>query len=316
MSTDLLPIIGVSMHLTLLVSLFCFATMMAIEIDSSSKAVFEEVHNPSQTMTSMFHKTFHQCSMDKSCRFVIKDVKNQKFYRLTDQHDFPAEKSNLIIWVKKQSDINKCASSPCQNGGTCVDGVNGYTCKCVEGYGDPLCKTDINECASSPCQNGGTCVDGVNGYTCKCVEGYGDPLCKTDINECASSPCQNGGTCVDGVNGYTCKCVEGYGDPLCKTALDYTGCYIDTFTRALPYAKQLDISVGHLTVNCIQACFASNQAYAGLQNHKECFCGSSYNIYGKGDESTCSSICRDSTGMYCGGTWRNSVYKTGYSSRK
>ncbi|XP_065067473.1 neurogenic locus notch homolog protein 2-like isoform X3 [Rhopilema esculentum] len=281
MSTDLLPIIGVSMHLTLLVSLFCFATMMAIEIDSSSKAVFEEVHNPSQTMTSMFHKTFHQCSMDKSCRFVIKDVKNQKFYRLTDQHDFPAEKSNLIIWVKKQSDINECASSPCQNGGTCVDGVNGYTCKCVEGYGDPLCKTDINECASSPCQNGGTCVDGVNGYTCKCVEGYGDPLCKTVFS-----------------------------------ALDYTGCYIDTFTRALPYAKQLDISVGHLTVNCIQACFASNQAYAGLQNHKECFCGSSYNIYGKGDESTCSSICRDSTGMYCGGTWRNSVYKTGYSSRK
>ena len=93
------------MHLSLLVSLFCFATMMAIEIDSASKAVFEEVHNPSQTMASMFHKTFHQCSMDKSCCFVIKDVKSQNFYRLTDHHDIPAEKSHLIIWFKKQSGI-------------------------------------------------------------------------------------------------------------------------------------------------------------------------------------------------------------------
>ena len=93
------------MHLTLLVSSFCSATMMAIEIDSASKAVFEKVHNPSQTMASMFHKTFHQCSMDKSCCFVIKDVKSQNFYRLTDHHDIPAEKSHLIIWFKKQSGI-------------------------------------------------------------------------------------------------------------------------------------------------------------------------------------------------------------------
>ena len=30
---------------------------------------------------------------------------------------------------------------------------------------------DIDECASSPCQNGGTCTDGFNSYTCVCAAG-------------------------------------------------------------------------------------------------------------------------------------------------
>ena len=32
--------------------------------------------------------------------------------------------------------------------------------------------TDVNECASNPCQNGGTCVDLVNSYQCTCIPGY------------------------------------------------------------------------------------------------------------------------------------------------
>ena len=31
---------------------------------------------------------------------------------------------------------------------------------------------DTDECASTPCQNGGTCADAVNQYTCACVAGY------------------------------------------------------------------------------------------------------------------------------------------------
>ena len=36
---------------------------------------------------------------------------------------------------------------------------------------------DVNECASSPCQNGATCNDGVNGYKCDCVPGFTDTQC-------------------------------------------------------------------------------------------------------------------------------------------
>ena len=38
--------------------------------------------------------------------------------------------------------------------------------------------TDINECYSSPCQNGGTCEDLVNGYTCYCLSGYSGDHCQ------------------------------------------------------------------------------------------------------------------------------------------
>jgi hypothetical protein len=37
---------------------------------------------------------------------------------------------------------------------------------------------DVDECASSPCQNGGTCTDDVNGYKCVCVDGYTDNNCE------------------------------------------------------------------------------------------------------------------------------------------
>ena len=37
--------------------------------------------------------------------------------------------------------------------------------------------SDIDECASSPCQNGGTCVDGVNSFTCSCKPGFTGLTC-------------------------------------------------------------------------------------------------------------------------------------------
>ncbi|CAG2198031.1 unnamed protein product [Mytilus edulis] len=37
--------------------------------------------------------------------------------------------------------------------------------------------SDIDECASTPCQNGGTCADLINRYTCTCDSGYKGILC-------------------------------------------------------------------------------------------------------------------------------------------
>ena len=30
--------------------------------------------------------------------------------------------------------MDNCANAPCANGGTCMDAVNDYTCKCAPGY--------------------------------------------------------------------------------------------------------------------------------------------------------------------------------------
>ncbi|XP_072017684.1 ficolin-2-like [Amphiura filiformis] len=51
--------------------------------------------------------------------------------------------------------------------------VGSFSCLCNAGYsGDGVTCTDDDECASSPCLNGGTCIDGVNSYTCLCPSGY------------------------------------------------------------------------------------------------------------------------------------------------
>ena len=34
------------------------------------------------------------------------------------------------------------------------------------------CETNVNECASNPCQHGGTCEDHVNGFICDCPPGF------------------------------------------------------------------------------------------------------------------------------------------------
>jgi surface protein len=98
--------------------------------------------------------------------------------------------------VQCESDVNECSSSPCGNGGTCSDGVNGYTCVCAPGFTGTQCESDFNECSSSPCGNGGTCSDGVNGYTCVCAPGFTGTQC--ELSACSSSPCRFGAVCSVG----------------------------------------------------------------------------------------------------------------------
>ena len=44
--------------------------------------------------------------------------------------------------------------------------------------------SDVDECASGPCMNGGNCLDGVNSYTCKCINGFTGSNCETGMSQC------------------------------------------------------------------------------------------------------------------------------------
>ena len=43
------------------------------------------------------------------------------------------------------------------------------------------CFVDTDECSSDPCQNGGTCTDDVNSYSCACVAGYTGEDCEISM---------------------------------------------------------------------------------------------------------------------------------------
>ena len=106
---------------------------------------------------------------------------------------------------------DECASSPCQNGATCVDAVYAYTCDCANGWDDhptqlllnqaQRCDTHINTCgmAEDDCDDHAQCTHvGPGQHTCTCRTGWsGDGHTCMDVNECLSNPCQNGATCTE-----------------------------------------------------------------------------------------------------------------------
>ncbi|MCP3661956.1 MAG: calcium-binding EGF-like domain-containing protein [Gammaproteobacteria bacterium] len=49
-------------------------------------------------------------------------------------------------------------SNPCQNGGTCTDGLNSYTCACAAGYTGKICETGKILRTLDMQQRGKTCL--------------------------------------------------------------------------------------------------------------------------------------------------------------
>uniref|UniRef100_A0A1A8IH13 Delta-like protein n=1 Tax=Nothobranchius kuhntae TaxID=321403 RepID=A0A1A8IH13_NOTKU len=114
--------------------------------------------------------------------------------------------------------VNDCASSPCKNGGTCIDGINSFECVCPDGWEGTICEADVNECSRTPCQNAGLCIDLVNDFYCSCVDGWKGKTCHLRESQCDSITCRNGGTCFDHSDSFLCSCSSGWGGSTCNSA--------------------------------------------------------------------------------------------------
>ena len=56
---------------------------------------------------------------------------------------------------------------------------------------DVCYQTPEDHCTPNPCQNGGSCVNGWDGYTCACPAGYSGTSCET-VSSVATCPCDFG----------------------------------------------------------------------------------------------------------------------------
>ena len=113
-----------------------------------------------------------------------------------------------------------CSSTPCQNGGLCIEGANNtYTCRCIPGWEGTNCTVSEDDCVENEC-DGGTCVDAFRGYTCDCDVGYDGLLCDQEEPGCDLNPCQNGATCDDSTGFYNCTCPPGWEGVNCEINID------------------------------------------------------------------------------------------------
>ncbi|XP_028828786.1 protein crumbs homolog 2a isoform X2 [Denticeps clupeoides] len=120
-----------------------------------------------------------------------------------------------------EEDLNECLDGVCENGGTCVDGINRYTCVCPPEYSGPRCQWNYPPqlCGQDvQCANNGVCHDEIWGANCTCVPGFSGDRCEVEVDECMSNPCLNGGSCVDRLNRFRCVCAAGFSGPFCETS--------------------------------------------------------------------------------------------------
>jgi hypothetical protein len=113
-------------------------------------------------------------------------------------------------------DVDECSSSPCQNGGTCYQGVSSWSCQCAtvaslhvvnvtnvtQGWSGEFCEITRDLCgiAEDDCDPlYATCNHlGPGQHSCTCHIGWnGNGHTCYDNDECASNPCQNSGTCSE-----------------------------------------------------------------------------------------------------------------------
>ncbi|XP_067245004.1 fibulin-7 [Chanodichthys erythropterus] len=150
-----------------------------------------------------------------------------------------------LSWSGQQpvcKDIDECLSSPCANGGTCTDEVNGFSCFCAKGWAGPTCQSPtptffVSIMNTSPVGGGAAAassfplthtsaflrqpkcsqVQGTTHCTCEpgfTISGRENSVC-TDIDECKLFHSGQAGrlclhACVNTAGGYRCTCPAGY----------------------------------------------------------------------------------------------------------
>lgn len=119
-----------------------------------------------------------------------------------------------IVVATACTKVESSCDLTCENGGICSPATG--TCMCAAGFEGDVCEVETDECAGNPCENGGTCADGIGEFTCTCAAGFFGAACEVNLDDCAGNPCLNGGTCVDGIEDFSCSCPAAFAGKSCQ----------------------------------------------------------------------------------------------------
>ncbi|XP_059408326.1 protein Z, vitamin K-dependent plasma glycoprotein b [Carassius carassius] len=131
---------------------------------------------------------------------------------------FENDQKTNEFWTKYY-DGDQCRSNPCKHGGTCKDGIGGYTCTCAEMYSGTNCQTDKSQCPSAgplACEH--FCKTMTDSYRCFCARGY---KLNSDSRSCSphvQNPCgttEMSSFCPDEHCPWEVKFVNTSGDVVC-----------------------------------------------------------------------------------------------------
>lgn len=54
---------------------------------------------------------------------------------------------------------------------------------CRPGFRGKDCDVNIDDCVQNLCQNNGSCIDGINSYTCDCSPQFSGQFCHQDVGK-------------------------------------------------------------------------------------------------------------------------------------
>uniref|UniRef100_A0A673FWL5 Vitamin K-dependent protein Z-like n=1 Tax=Sinocyclocheilus rhinocerous TaxID=307959 RepID=A0A673FWL5_9TELE len=111
-----------------------------------------------------------QGNLEREC---FEERCNKEEARECFENDQKTVRCNKYEYFVMLSDGDQCHSNPCKHGGTCRDGIGGYTCTCAEMYSGTDCQTDKSQCPSAgplACEH--FCKPMTGSFRCFCARGY------------------------------------------------------------------------------------------------------------------------------------------------
>ena len=142
---------------------------------------------------------------------IIPDGRQRVNWQPGSAHAWPDRPSRPPL-----AEVNECESSPCLNGGRCVDLVDNYTCVCLEPFVGQRCETGACSCLRPGMTHARDSVPSAPlAITAPRRAGLCSSLARllplSDSSSCEDRSCRNRQTCNYIRPGrYICTCSPGY----------------------------------------------------------------------------------------------------------